>query len=159
LPYDVWVREGYLRTTPGSTVDYGFVCAEMAEIMGGNDVELIGFDRWRIDIFRKDAEALGLDFPLVEHGQGFKDMSPALDQLEADLLNGRIRHGMHPVLTMCAANAVITKDPAGNRKLDKHKATGRIDGMVALAMALGVAGQPELDRVDLDLFLSDPLVL
>jgi phage terminase large subunit-like protein len=159
VPYDLWVREGYLRTTPGSTVDYGFVCAEMAEIMGGNDVELIGFDRWRIDIFRKDAESLGLDFPLKEHGQGFKDMSPALDQLEADLLNGRVRHGMHPVLTMCAANAVITKDPAGNRKLDKHKATGRIDGMVALAMALGVAGQPELDRVDLDLFLSDPLVL
>lgn len=159
VPYDLWVREGFLRTTPGSTVDYGFVCAEMAEIMGGNEVELIGFDRWRIDVFRKDAEALGLEFPLKEHGQGFKDMSPALDQLEADLLNGRIRHGMHPVLTMCAANAVITKDPAGNRKLDKHKATGRIDGMVALAMALGVAGQPEADRIDLDSFLSDPLVL
>lgn len=159
VPYDLWVREGFLRTTPGSTVDYGFVCAEMAEIMGGNEVELIGFDRWRIDILRKDAEALGLEFPLKEHGQGFKDMSPALDQLEADLLNGRIRHGMHPVLTMCAANAVITKDPAGNRKLDKHKATGRIDGMVALAMALGVAGQPEADRIDLDSFLSNPLVL
>lgn len=138
-PYDVWVREGYLRTTPGATVDYSFVAAEMAEILGPLDVQAIAFDRWRIDIFKRDAETLGLDFPLVEHGQGFKDMSPALDTLESDLLNGRLRHGMHPVLTMCAANAVVSKDPAGNRKLDKHKATGRIDGMVALAMALGAA--------------------
>lgn len=137
VPYDVWVREGYLRTTPGATVDYGFVISEIADILGSLDVSAIAFDRWRIDVFRRDAEALGIDLPLVEHGQGFKDMSPALDTLESDLLNGRLRHGMHPVLTMCAANAVVTKDPAGNRKLDKHKATGRIDGMVALAMALG----------------------
>lgn len=157
-PYDVWVREGYLRTTPGATVDYSFVAAEISEIMGGLDVHAIAFDRWRIDVFRKDADHLGLEFPLVEHGQGFKDMSPALDTLEADLLNGRLRHGNHPVLSMCAASAVVTKDPAGNRKLDKHKATGRIDGMVSLAMALGVADKPE-DVIDIDSFLADPLIL
>ena len=65
-------------------------------------------------------------------------MSPALESLECELLNGRVAHGAHPVLTMCASNAVVARDPAGNRKLDKHKATGRIDGMVALAMAFGV---------------------
>lgn len=138
VPYDVWAREGYLRTTPGATVDYGFVVSEIADILASLDVSAIAFDRWRMDVFRRDAEALGIELPLVEYGQGFKDMSPALDTLESDLLNSRLRHGMHPVLTMCAANAVVTKDPAGNRKLDKHKATGRIDGMVALAMALGV---------------------
>jgi phage terminase large subunit-like protein len=68
-------------------------------------------------------------------------MAPALDALEAELLNGRIRHGGHPVLRMCAVNAVVTKDPAGNRKLDKSKATGRIDGMVALSMAMAIAAQ------------------
>lgn len=158
-PYDAWVRDGYLRTTPGATVDYGFVASEIAEILGGIDIHTIAFDRWRIDVFKKDAESLGLDFPMTEYGQGFKDMSPALDALEADLLNGRLRHGMHPVLSMCAANAVVTKDPAGNRKLDKHKATGRIDGMVALAMALGAASRPEGDIVDLESFLADPLIL
>jgi len=66
-------------------------------------------------------------------------MSPALDTLESEVLQGRIRHGGNPVLRWCAANAVAIKDPAGNRKLDKSKATGRIDGMVALAMALGSA--------------------
>jgi len=76
--------------------------------------------------------------PLQEFGQGYASMSPALDALEADLLQERVRHGGHPVLTMCAANAVALPDPAGNRKLDKSKATGRIDGMVALAMAAGI---------------------
>ena len=74
-------------------------------------------------------------------------MAPALDALEAELLNQRIAHGMHPVLTMCAANAVVTKDPTGARKLDKSRATGRIDGLQAMAMAFGVADrgddQPE----------------
>ncbi len=73
----------------------------------------------RIDVFQREAESLGIDLPLIEFGQGYKDMSPAIDALESDLLNGRMRHGMHPVLTMCAANAVVSKDPAGNRKLDK----------------------------------------
>lgn len=145
VPYDVWVREGYLRTTPGATVDYAFVAQEMTEIIGDLNLELIGFDRWKIDFFNKDLETLGINLPMKEMGQGYKDMSPALDLLESDLLNGRIRHGMHPVLTMCAANAVVTQDPAGNRKLDKHKATGRIDGMVALAMALNMAGGQEIE--------------
>ena len=73
-------------------------------------------------------------------GQGFQSMSPALRDLEADILNTRIAHGGHPVLTMCAANATVRSDPAGNRKLDKMKSHGRIDGMVALAMARAVAG-------------------
>lgn len=136
-PYDVWVRQGYLHTTPGATVDYGFVATDIAEVTAGMNLQGIAFDRWRIDVLRKEFEGLGIILPLVEMGQGFKDMSPAIDALEADLLNGRLAHGAHPVLTMCAANAVISRDPAGNRKLDKHRATGRIDGMAALTMARG----------------------
>jgi phage terminase large subunit-like protein len=68
-------------------------------------------------------------------------MSPALRDTEAVILEGKLRHGGHPVLSMCAANAVVTTDPAGNRKLNKQKSATRIDGMVALAMAFGVAPQ------------------
>lgn len=145
VPYDVWVKQGFLRTTPGATVDYGFVVQEIADLTGGIDLQTIAFDRWKMAYFRKDMDSMGVEFPMTEHGQGFKDMAPALDLLESELLNGRLRHGGHPVLTMCAANAVVTKDPAGNRKLDKHKATGRIDGMVALAMALGAEGGMEIE--------------
>ena len=140
-PYSTWARQGLLRTTPGASVDYEHVAADIAEILADLDVRGIAFDRWRIDLLKKEFDRLGVDLPLVEHGQGFKDMSVALDALEAELLNGRIAHGGHPVLTMCAANAVVTKDPAGGRKLDKAKATGRIDGLQALAMSMGIASK------------------
>ena len=141
VPYDLWHRQGYLRTTPGATVDYEFVAQEMAEILSELNVEAVAYDRWRIDLLRKELDRIGADLPLIEWGQGYKDMAPALDALEAELLNARLAHGFHPVLTMCAANATVTKDPTGARKLDKSRATGRIDGMQALAMAMGAAAR------------------
>lgn len=142
-PYDVWARQGLLHTTPGATVDYEFVAEDMAAILADLDVRAIAYDRWRIDLLKKELDKIGSDLVLEPFGQGYKDMAPALDALEAELLNGRMAHGMHPVLAMCAANAVVTKDPTGARKLDKSRATGRIDGMQALAMAMGVAVRAE----------------
>ena len=136
--YDLWVKQGLLRTTPGKVIDYDFVARDVGEITAGMDIARIGFDRWRMDRMKGAMERQGVELPLESFGQGYVSMSPALDALEADLLNGVVRHGGHPVLAMCAANAVAVPDPAGNRKLDKSKATGRIDGMVALAMAEGV---------------------
>lgn len=147
-PYDVWAREGFLRTTPGGSVDYEHVATDIAEITAGLDLHAIAFDRWRMDILKRELERLGLSLPLVPFGQGFRDMAPALDALEAELLNGRLAHGLHPTLTMCAANATTTKDPAGGRKLDKSRATGRIDGMQALAMAIGIAQTAEAPVAD-----------
>ncbi|MGY3017829.1 phage terminase large subunit-like protein [Pseudomonas sp. TE6283] len=148
-PYDVWARQGFIRTTPGATVDLEAVALDMAEILSDCDVAAIAYDRWRIDVLKKELERLGLELPLVPHGQGFRDMAPALDALEAELLNGRVAHGGHPVLTFCAANAVAVKDPSGNRKLDKSRRTGRIDGLQALAMAFGAAQVAEAPA-DLD---------
>ena len=140
-PYDVWHRQGYLHSTPGATVDYEVVAADMAAILSGLNVQAIAYDRWRIDLLQKELGRIGSDLPLVAWGQGFKDMAPALDALEAELLNARVNHGGHPVLTMCAANAITIKDPAGGRKLDKGRATGRIDGLQAMAQAFGAAAQ------------------
>ncbi len=152
-PYDVWHRQGFLRTTPGATVDYSHVAADMLEILDGLDVRGIAFDRWRVAELQRELDRLGAELPLVEHGQGFASMAPALDALEAELLNGRVAHGGHPVLTMCAANAVIVKDPAGNRKLEKSRSTGRIDGLQALAQAMGVASKAtEAQGVGFDSF-------
>jgi phage terminase large subunit-like protein len=137
-PYDVWVRDGLLRTTPGKVIDYDFVARDIGEICSGLSIAKIGFDRWRMDRMQQALARQGVELPLEPFGQGYMSMSPALDALEADLLKECVRHGGHPVLAMCAANAVAVQDPAGNRKLDKHKATGRIDGLVALAMAEGV---------------------
>lgn len=80
-------------------------------------------------------------------------MSPALRELETLLLGRKLRHGMHPVLTMCAANSTIQSDPAGNRKFTKAKSSGRIDGMVALAMAVSIATVEEEMNADLCMVL------
>ena len=137
-PYDIWVKQGLLRTTPGSVIDYDHVANDIAQICASLDVQSIAFDRWRMDRVKGALERIGCTLNLEPWGQGYRDMTPALDALEGALLDERVRHGGHPVLAMCAANAVEIKDPAGNRKLDKAKATGRIDGMQALAMAMGV---------------------
>jgi phage terminase large subunit-like protein len=138
-PYDVWAKSGELTAVPGVTIDFGFVAQRLAELSRKCDLRAIRFDRWRIDELRASLAAIGANVPLEEAGQGYRDMAPALDALESVALQTRLRHGMHPVLTMCASNATVTTDPAGNRKFEKAKSTGRIDGMVALAMALGGA--------------------
>ncbi len=153
-PYDVWADEGLITLTPGATVDYEVVGARLLEHCDQRHVAAVAYDRWRMDVLIKElARLMGIDtdaddmrervlevVPLIPFGQGFRDMAPALDTLEAVLINRRLRHGGHEVLTWCAANAKVSKDPAGNRKLDKVKSTGRIDGMQALAMAFGAAG-------------------
>ena len=108
------------------------------------DVAKIGFDRWRMDRMQLALDRQSVSLPLESFGQGYVSMSPALDALESDLLQENLAHGGHPVLAMCAANAVALPDAARNRKLDKSKATGRIDGMVALAMAAGVEAMAEV---------------
>jgi phage terminase large subunit-like protein len=143
-PYDLWVKHGWITATPGSTVDYELVANKMLELADEYHVVKVAFDRYRMKELEACLSRMGRELPLEPFGQGFVSMAPALDALEAELLNGRIRHGGNPVLRMCAANAVVTKDPAGNRKLDKSKATGRIDGLVALVMANGVASSQQV---------------
>lgn len=146
-PYDLWVKDGLLLTTQGKTVNYEFVIRDIMDIVGGAELAAIAFDRWRIDVFKKDCEHLGVELPLVEFGQGFKDMAPAVDALEDSLLNSKIEHGGHPVLTMCARNAKVTTDPSGNRKFEKSKSNGRIDALVASAMAIGVMDKEAPDKI------------
>lgn len=141
-PYDVWARQGFLTLTPGATVDYDFVAENLLQMAAEWNLQCFGFDRWRIDVFkaalvRQEAPAAFVE-KMQPFGQGFQSMSPALDAMEAELLNGRMAHAGNPILAMCAGNAKVSKDPAGNRKLDKMKSTGRIDGLVALAIAMGV---------------------
>lgn len=148
VPYDLWARQGWLDTTPGPTVDYAYVADHLAALFDRHDVRKIAFDRWNWRHLKPwlakagftEAQLDGDAAVFEPMGQGFQSMSPALRDLESALLNRRIAHGNHPVLEMCARNATVQADPAGNRKLSKMKSHGRIDGMVALAMAMSVAG-------------------
>ena len=142
VPYDMWHKQGFLQTTPGASVEYEWVALQLREIFNRYSVEKIAFDRYNIKFLNPWLEKSGFSeeemAKFVEFGQGYVSMSPALRELESVYLNKKLKHGKHPVLNMCASNARYVTDPAGNRKLVKGKSTGRIDGLVALAMALAV---------------------
>jgi phage terminase large subunit-like protein len=157
-PYDIWADQGFIRALPGASIDYEAVGREIADALDGVNVQSVAFDRWRFDILQKELNDLGIQLPLHPFGQGFRDMAPAIDTLETLLLNEQVAHGAHPVLTMCMANAKIEQDAAGNRKLNKQKATGRIDGAVAFAMAAGVTPQV-LEQGDFDDFIANPVTI
>ena len=163
VPYDLWRDDGHLLAAPGKSVDYEFVAAFLWRFCQSHNVKKIGFDRWGFKHLKPWLLAAGfteetIEEIFVEFGQGFQSMSPALRELEADILNGRIAHGNHPVLTMCAANAVVVSDPSENRKLAKNKSSGRIDGMVALTMARGVAPLQTERAPDFNDFLSNAVM-
>jgi phage terminase large subunit-like protein len=156
VPYDVWAADGLLQTTPGASIEYEFVAEYLRGVFDRCQVQALAFDRYNMKFLRPWLERVGFSEEelarFVEFGQGFVSMSPALRELEAKVLSRKLRHGNHPVLTMCAANAVTRSDPAGNRKLNKAKATGRIDGMVALTMAVGA--MPTISEPGLDSYLA-----
>lgn len=141
VPYWAWKEAGHLHTTPGTTIDLSYVAHHVGEVARDYDLRMIGFDRWRIDVFKKELEAIEVMTELSPVGQGYKDMGPAVDLLERCVADRRLRHGDHPLLMWNAANAVVSADPTGARKLDKTRSRSKIDGMVALAMALSVAGR------------------
>jgi phage terminase large subunit-like protein len=155
VPYRAWVNDGHLMTTPSSTVDYGHIVPHLAAL---RDVKKVAYDRWRIDSFKDELNAAGVNLPLVEHGQGYKDMAGAVDALESAILNGKLRVKYNPVLRWNVASTVIDTDPAGNRKFAKNKSTGRIDGVVALAMAMTLAAKADTGG-SLTEWLSNPVVM
>jgi len=137
VPYDLWADEGYLNTIDGPVINPAEVARVVAEASERYDLQMLAYDRWRINDFQRELDAIGAVVPMTPFGQGFRDMSPAVDTLERLVAERKLQHGGHPILNMCAANAVAERDPAGNRKLTKAKSIGKIDGLVALAMALG----------------------
>ncbi|OQB13561.1 MAG: Phage Terminase [Firmicutes bacterium ADurb.Bin193] len=132
--YDVWKKQGYLQTTEGNVVHYGFIEKFIEELGMKYNIREIAFDRWGAVQMTQNLENLG--FSVVPFGQGFKDMSPPTKELMKLTLEQKIAHGGHPVLRWMMDNIYIRTDPAGNIKADKEKSTEKIDGAVALIMAL-----------------------
>lgn len=141
VPYDLWAKQGLLQTTTGGSIEYEFIAEHLRGVFDRCNVRALAFDRYNMKFLRPWLVKAGFTEQelerFIDFGQGFASMSPAIRSLESLLLARKLRHGAHPVLTMCAANATVATDPAENRKFIKGKATGRIDGMVALAMAVG----------------------
>lgn len=156
VPYLAWRAAGYLETTPGRAISKLIVIKRLVELSSFFDLQMTSYDRWRIEDLKALATDNDIALPEMQpFGQGYKDMSPAIEAFETALLNGQVVHPGNPVFTWCAANAVITSDDAENRKLSKEKATGRIDLMVAAVMAIGCSVGSHKENID-D-FLNSPI--
>ena len=167
VPYQLWIDQGYLSGVPGKTIDYTYIAQKVADLHKKYDIAELRYDRWSIDYFKRALDAIGCssfikreegskkkskdlpmpgDLIMLSHGQGYKDMNPAIVAVDDIFTESRARHNGHPVLTMCVSNAVVDIDPAGNRKFAKHKSVGRIDGIVAMAMAVNKAELPSVKK-------------
>ncbi|MCD8075151.1 MAG: terminase large subunit [Lachnospiraceae bacterium] len=134
VPYDVWERQGFLETTEGNVVHYGYIEKFIERLGERYNIREIAFDRWGAVQMVQNLEGMG--FTVVPFGQGFKDMSPPTKELMKLTLEQKIAHGGHPVLRWMMDNIFIRTDPAGNIKADKEKSTEKIDGAVATIMGL-----------------------
>ena len=132
--YDLWEKQGFLKTTEGNVVHYAFIESFIEELGLDYNIREIAFDRWGAVQMTQNLEGMG--FTVVPFGQGFKDMSPPTKELMKLTLEEKLAHGGHPVLRWMMDNIFIRTDPAGNIKPDKEKSTEKIDGAVATIMAL-----------------------
>jgi len=147
VPYDAWVRDGYIEATEGDVIDYDVIRRRINELGEQYRIHDIGIDRWNAT--QISTQLSGDGFTLTGFGQGFASMSGPMKELERRLLARELAHGANPVLRWMAANVSATTDAAGNVKPDKSKSSGRIDGIVATIMAIGryQAAEPGL-RID-----------
>ena len=134
VPYDIWHQQGYIQTTEGNVVHYGFIETFIDELNTRYQIKEIAFDRWGAVQMVQNLEGMG--YTVVPFGQGYKDMSPPSKELMKLTLEKKLAHGGHPVLRWMMDNIFVRTDPAGNIKPDKEKSTERIDGAVAMIMAL-----------------------
>ncbi|MGO0075802.1 terminase large subunit [Streptococcus suis] len=132
--YDVWERQGYIKTTEGNVVHYGFIEKFIEDLSEIYHIKEIAYDRWNATQMVQNLEGMGLT--MVPFGQGYKDMSPPSKELYKLMMEGKIQHGGHPVLKWMGQNVVMRQDPAGNIKPDKEKSVEKIDGIVALIMGM-----------------------
>ena len=143
VPYDDWLEQGYLEVTPGASVQYEFIAERLKNIFDEHRVTKLAYAPWGFSFLKPCLVRVGFsdnmfEQTFVEFRQGSKTMTPALRATEVLCLDRKLRHGKHPILTMCMNNAVVEGDETA-RKLSKRRSNGRIDGAVALVMAIGIA--------------------
>jgi phage terminase large subunit-like protein len=144
VPYVTWHVQGLLEAPSGRAIDRFAIARRMAEVTAAYDVRGVAYDRWRIEDLTKVLHDEGIALQLEPFGQGYRDFGPAIDVVEAAILDRRLKHGGNPILTWCVSNATVTMDPTGARKFDKARAIEKIDGLIALTMAVGLAAkQPD----------------
>ncbi len=140
-PYREWIGRGLVVEMPGRAIDRPWLLTWIAQAVEGLDLVGIACDRWGLADVQAVLDREGIPLALRPHGAGYKDMSPAITAFEALVLEAKLYHAGNPLLRWSVANAAVDMDPAGNRKLSKDRARGRIDPLVAAVTAVGLAAK------------------
>ncbi|MEB7559169.1 terminase large subunit [Kluyvera cryocrescens] len=167
VPYDAWLRNGYIHAPPGKAVNYGFVADRIGELTQKYDIRCIACDQYRIKYLEVELADQSVEVELIPHGQGFYKaqesglwMPRSIELFEEHLNSGELKVRTNPCLRWNAASAVLEADQKDNRIFAKKKSTGRIDGVVASAMAIGAAEDAILvETGDPDDFFDDPIMV
>lgn len=144
VPYDAWARDGFIEATEGNVIDYGIIRKRINELGRIYNIKEIGHDPWNATQLSLELDGDG--FTMVPIRQGFASLSSPTKELMNLVLSKKIKHGGNPVLRWMADNMVVKQDPAGNIKPDKSKSTEKIDGIVALIMAIDRATRHKEDK-------------
>lgn len=153
-PYDLWVREGHMMPVGGKTMDFDQIADTLAyELSGlGIEVDEIHYDKHMIDHFHAACDRAGVftNSEWIGVPQFFKDMGVRLASCQGLLIENKLRHGGHPVLTMSASVAIAKMGREGISALAKDLSTQRIDPVVALVMAAWPFGDGKPAELDFD---------
>lgn len=132
--YELWAQQGWIETTPGNVTDYDYIRAKINEIKGVYNLVSVNYDRWNTsDIVPRLVDD---GIKMLPFGQGFASMSTPCKELERMILGGECNTGANPVARWAMGNVVLDTDPAGNIKINKDKATEKVDPIVAQAMSI-----------------------
>lgn len=134
VPYGLWIDQGFIIATPGEVIDYAFIKKDILEAKELYDLREISYDPWNAVQLTQELDAERVK--LAPMRQGWSSMSPPSKELLRVIVEEKLRHGGNPVLRWNADSAASITDAAGNIKFDKSKSAARIDGLIALVMAL-----------------------
>ncbi|UYL93931.1 terminase large subunit [Geobacillus phage vB_GthS_PK3.5] len=149
VPYDLWVKQGWITTTPGAVVDYNFIKSYIKNFEQQYNVKVreICADPWNATQFMQDMEAEG--YTVVEIRQGIQTLGSATKDFREQVYQGNVIHNNNPVLTWALSNAVTRQDANENIMLDKSKSTERIDPIAAVLNA-HVRAMLKTDTIDIN---------
>ena len=140
--YRVWKRQGWLQTTPGEATDYAFVREQIIKDASTFQLADMNVDRL-FQAHQLCSELIEEGLKVAGFGMGYLSMAVPMQEFMRRLLGRKVHHGGNPVLRWMANNVAVKQDPAGNLKPDKAASQGKIDGIVALVMALDRAMRHE----------------
>ena len=137
VPYPQWITEGHVTATPGDVIDFDQIRADIVALGEQYNIREIAVDRWNATQLVTQLDGDG--FSVAMFGQGYRSMSAPSKELETLVMGRKLRHAGNPALRWMASNVAIETDPAGNIKPSKRRSSERIDGIVALIMAIARA--------------------